>query len=76
MMMVSGDGAPGQWMVSGTTGIGSFDPRGELLVGRDKLLVFEIRPLIHANWAFDLRGSKSIEDHEDETINLWGGVLL
>lgn len=60
--MVSGDGAPGQWMVSRIRGIGSFDPWEELLVGGVKLLIFEMRPLVHVNWAFDLRGSKSTED--------------
>lgn len=49
-------------MVSRIRRIGSFDPWEKLLVGGDRLLTFEIRPLIHANWAFDLRGSKSTED--------------
>lgn len=61
MGMVSGDGAPGQ-MVLRLRGDGSFDPWGELLVGEDGPLIFEVRPLIHGSGAFDLTGSESTED--------------
>lgn len=62
MRMVSGDGAPGQRIVSKISRIRSFDFWEELLVGGGKLWIFEMRPLIDVNWAFDLRGSKSTED--------------
>ena len=61
-------------MVSRIRGIGSFDPWEKLLVGGDRLLTFEIRPLIHANWAFDLEDLRALKTHEDGTINLWGRV--
>lgn len=48
--------------VSRIRGDGSFDPWEELLVGGDGLLIFEMRPLIPGNGAFDLRGPESTED--------------
>lgn len=49
-------------MVLRLRGDGSFDPWGELLVGEDGPLIFEVRPLIHGSGAFDLTGSESTED--------------
>lgn len=43
---------------------GSFDPWGKRPAGGDELLLFKMRPLIHRNGAFDLRGSESTEDPE------------
>lgn len=41
---------------------GSFDLWGKRLAGGDELLLFAMRPLIHRNGAFGLRGSESTED--------------
>lgn len=55
MEMVNGDGVR-------IRGDGNFDSWGELLVGRDELLIFEMRPLIHGSGTFGLRGTESSED--------------
>lgn len=60
-------------MMSRIRGDGSFDPREELLASGDGLFVFEMRPLILGNRAFDLRALKI---HEDGAVNLGGSVLL
>lgn len=49
-------------MVLRFRGDGSFDFWGELLVGEDGSLIFEVRLLIYGSGVFDLIGFESIED--------------
>lgn len=54
MEMGSGDGVR-------IRGDGSFDSWGELLVGRDELLIFEMRPLIHGSGTFGLEDLRALK---------------
>lgn len=45
-------------MVLRIRGDGRFDLWGELFLGGDELLIFQMRLLIHENGEFGLRGSK------------------
>lgn len=57
------------WLVAMVSRIreGSFDPWGKQPAGGDELLLFEMRPLIHRNGAFDLR-ALNIQEEEGAIV--------